>query len=82
MNQSTQCLVVIYIGYWSPTDSLQWDVESILELDFKEASTLMGLSDPRSKIIYLVSTDYEGWIGSRFTFIHKGILVITQGCKV
>ena len=24
--------------------------------------------------------DYESLIGSRFTFIHKGILIITQGC--
>ena len=39
----------------------------------------MGPNGPRSKLIYLVDADYEGWIGSRFTFMHKGILVITQG---
>ena len=40
----------------------------------------MGLSDPRSELIYLVGTHYEGRIGSRFTFVHKGVLMITQGC--
>ena len=40
----------------------------------------MGLSRPRSKLIYLVGMDYEGHIDFRFTFVHKGILVIMQGC--
>ena len=40
----------------------------------------MGLSGPRSKLIYLVGMGYEGWIDSTFTFVHKGVLVITQGC--
>ena len=40
----------------------------------------MGPSDPRSKLIYLVDMDYEGQIGFRFTFVHKGVLVIIQGC--
>ena len=40
----------------------------------------MGLSGPHSELIYLVGMDYEGWIGSRFTFMHKGVLIITQGC--
>ena len=40
----------------------------------------MGPNGPRSKLIYLVDTDYEGWIGSRFTFVHKSILVIMEGC--
>ena len=29
---------------------------------------------------YLVGMSYEGQIGSRFTFVHKGVLVIMQGC--
>ena len=40
----------------------------------------MGLSGPHSQLIYLVGMGYEGWIGSNYTFVHKGILVITQGC--
>ena len=40
----------------------------------------MEPSGPRSKLIYLVGMGYEGRIGSRFTFVHKDILVITQGC--
>ena len=35
---------------------------------------------PCSELTYLVSMDYEGQIGFRFTFVHKGILVIVQGC--
>ena len=37
----------------------------------------MGPNGPRSELIYLISIDYDGQIGSRFTFVHKGILVIT-----
>ena len=37
----------------------------------------MGPSGPRSELIYLVGTDCEGQIGFKFTFVHKGILVIT-----
>ena len=40
----------------------------------------MGSSGPRFRPIYLVDTDYEGWIDSRFTFVHKDVLVIMQGC--
>ena len=40
----------------------------------------MGLSDPRSELIYLVGIGYEGRIDSTFTFMHKGVLIITQGC--
>ena len=40
----------------------------------------MGPSGPRSKLIYHDDTVYEGWIGSRFTLVHKGVLVIMQGC--
>ena len=42
----------------------------------------MGLNGPHSKLIYLVGMDYEGWIGSRFTFVHKVVLVIMQSCIV
>ena len=40
----------------------------------------MGPNGPHSKLIYLVGIGYESWIDSRFTFVHKGILVIMQGC--
>ena len=40
----------------------------------------MGSSGPHSKLIFLVGMDYEDQIDSRFTFVHKGVLVITQGC--
>ena len=39
----------------------------------------MGPSGPLSKLVYLVGTSYEGRIDSRFIFVHKGVLVITQG---
>ena len=45
----------------------------------KGASIPMGPNGPRSKLIYLIGTNYDGQIGSRFTFVHKGILVIMQG---
>ena len=80
MDPSTWCLVVIYIGYKSSIDSLQWDVESTLELDYEGASIPMGSSGPYYELIYLVGMGYEGQIGSRFTFVHKGVLVIMQGC--
>ena len=73
-------LVVIYIRYWSVVDSLQWNVESNLELDFEGVSTSMSFSGLDSKLIYYDDTIYESWIGSRFTLLHKGVLVITQGC--
>ena len=40
----------------------------------------MGPTSPRFELIYLVGIGYEGRIGSRFTFVHKGILIIMQGC--
>ena len=40
----------------------------------------MGPNGLCSKLIYLVGIDYEGRIDSRFTFVHKGILVIMQDC--
>ena len=40
----------------------------------------MGPNAPCSKLIYLVNMDYGSRIGSTLTFVHKGILVIIQGC--
>ena len=40
----------------------------------------MGPNGSHFELIYLVSKDYEGRIGSRFIFVHKGVLVIMQGC--
>ena len=40
----------------------------------------MGPSGLHFELIYLVSTNYEGQIGSRFTFMHKDALVIVQSC--
>ena len=51
-----------------------------LELDYEGASIPIGPSDPHSELIYLVDMGYEGRISSRFTFVHKSILVITQSC--
>ena len=39
----------------------------------------MGPNGPYSKLIYFVGKDYKSRISSRFTFVHKGILIITQG---
>ena len=36
----------------------------------------MGHSGPDFELIYLVGMGYEGWIDFRFTFMHKGVLVI------
>ena len=77
--QTLTYLVVIYIGYYSVIDSLQWDVGSPLKLDFEEANTLMGPNGHRFGLIYHDDTGYEGWIDSRFTLVHKGILVMMQG---
>ena len=37
----------------------------------------MGPNGPRFELIYLVGMGYEGWTGSTFTFMHKGVLIIT-----
>ena len=36
----------------------------------------MGPSGFHSKLIYLADVGYEGWIDSKFTFVHEGVLVI------
>ena len=79
MDPSTWCLAINYIKYWSSIESLQQDVESTLELDYEEVSTPMGPNGPCSELIYLVGMDYEGQIGFKFTFVHKGVSIITQG---
>ena len=40
----------------------------------------MRPNGPCSKLIYFVSMGYRSRIGSTLTFVHKGILVIIQGC--
>ena len=65
MDPRTWCLVVIYIGYW---------INFII--GFWGSQYSIGPNSPRSELIYLVGMDYEGWIVSRFTFVHKGILEI------
>ena len=40
----------------------------------------MGPSGPYSELIYLAGIDCEGQISYRFTFFHKSVLVIMQGC--
>ena len=37
----------------------------------------MGLSGPYTEFKYHDDMVYEDWIGSRFTHVHKGVLVIT-----
>ena len=51
-----------------------------LELNSKGVSASMGFNGPLHKLKYFFDMGYEGWIGYRFTFVHKGILVIMQGC--
>ena len=46
-------------------------------MDSEVASTPMSLISPRFKLIYHDDIIYEGWIGYRFTLMHKGVLVIT-----
>ena len=40
----------------------------------------IGPSGLRSEFIYLVGIGCEGRTDSMFTFMHKGILIITQCC--
>ena len=37
-------------------------------------------SGPYSELMYHDDMVYEGWIDSRFIFVHKDILIISQGC--
>ena len=49
-------------------------------MDYDGVSIPIGLSGPRSELIYLIGIGYEGQINSRITFVYKGVLVITQCC--
>ena len=40
----------------------------------------MGPNGHRFELIYHGGMVYEGWIGFRFTIVHKGVLVIMQDC--
>ena len=40
----------------------------------------MGPNGPYFELIYRVSMGYKDQINSKFTFVHKGVLVIMQGC--
>ena len=66
-------LIVIYIGYWSAIDYLQWNVESTSKLDYKGVNIPMGPTNPHSKLTYYDDTIYEGLIDYRFILVHKGI---------
>ena len=48
-------------------------------MDYEGASIPIDPNGPCSELIYLVGMGYEGRIGSRFTFVHNDVLVITQG---
>ena len=37
----------------------------------------MGTNDPRFELTYLIGMGYKDGIGSRFTFVSKGVWVIT-----
>ena len=55
------------------------NAQSTFVLDSKGANTPMSPIGPYSEHIYHHCTIYEGWISSKFTPIHKSILVIMQG---
>ena len=38
----------------------------------------MGLNGPHYELIYHYDTVYKGWIGFKFIFVYKGILIITK----
>ena len=79
-HEAKLCLIIIYIVYQSGINCLQWNVESTSELDFERVGTPMGFNGPHSEHIYHDDTIYKGWIGSKFTIMHKDVLVITQDC--
>ena len=77
IDMSTQCIVIIYIRYWSSVDFLQWDIESNSKLDYERADTPMGPNGLHFELICLVVIGYDGWIDSKFTFMYKSVLLIT-----
>ena len=48
-------------------------------MDYKGAISPIIPNGSHFELIYLVGMDCEDQIGSRFTFVHKGILVFIQG---
>ena len=40
----------------------------------------MGHNGPYFELIYHDDMVYESWINYQFTFVHKDVLVIMQGC--
>lgn len=49
-------------------------------MDFEAFNTQMGHNGPFFELIYHDHAIYDGWIDSRSTIVHKGVLVIRQGC--
>ena len=49
-------------------------------MNYEGANTPMVPSGPYSELMYHDDMVYEGWIDSRFIFVHKDILIISQGC--
>ena len=41
----------------------------------------MGLNGPHFELIFLDDMVYESCMGFQFTFVHKGVLVITLGYR-
>ncbi|RVW13655.1 hypothetical protein CK203_093996 [Vitis vinifera] len=80
--------LVCMVTHWTrPTTT---DIGSLVDYGHQFMGRL-NIMDSRSRTralgsqyfygsIYLVGMGYEGQIGSRFTFVHKGVLVIMQGC--
>ena len=49
-------------------------------MDSKGDNTPIGHNGPCSELIYYNGIVYEGWVDFLFTFMYKGVLIITQGC--
>ena len=49
-------------------------------MDYEGVSTPMGPNGRLFKPIYHDNIVYNGWIGFRFTLVHKDIMIIMQGC--
>ena len=49
-------------------------------MDYEGANTPMGPNGPHFELISHDDMGFENRINSRFPFVHKSILVITQDC--
>ena len=49
-------------------------------MDYEGTNIPMSPNGPYSKLVYLFGMGYKGRIDSKFTFMHKGVLIIMQGC--